>query len=444
MMKRWAMGLLLAVAALMGATACQAAAAAPADDSATVLPPAIAAAKIPCTVTASRFILEGTMTTGTKGKARFYEAACQEGPGFVIVVPADKSLATAFDCGQVNQEAKDTATKGKPAQIACTLPANASNVSALQPVVTKLGVPCAIAKTRTIGSGAKATYYEMACASGAGYILSTPRTIGATEPEAFNCLDMPADSTTKCTLIDLNAYVAAETAKLSADSHKACAIKGQRYVGETADHKAFYEVACQDGSGFMLGAAYDGSLDSVTTCLNASGIMGGCTLSDTKAALTAENALYSSLAKKAGFNCDVAKYGVFPAQGSTDVVELQCSNRPDGGVGVFPPTGPAMVYDCVRATNQGYKCSFSGPEAVYPKLTAQLVARGRTSCTVNGARPFGSNDTNDYVEVSCADGGPGWVIQYPLKATKPTDLLNCAQAASLAPGGCQLPTNKRH
>jgi len=172
--------------------------------------------------------------------------------------------------------------------------------------------------------------------------------------------------------------------------------------------------------------------------------MGGCTLTDTRAALTAENALYSDLAKKAGFNCDVAKYGPFPVQGAVDVVELKCSNREDGGVGVFPVKGVSIVYDCIRSVNQGYACTYTKPELNYPKLTAQLVARGRTSCTVSGARPFGANDTYDYVEVACADGGPGWVIQYPLTAQKPNDLLNCAQAANLAPGGCQLPTNKRH
>jgi len=432
MMKRLAMGLLLAVAAGMFGTGAQAAAA---EDTTAVLQPVITAANIPCTVTASRFIIEGTMTTGTKSAARFYEASCKEGPGFVIVVPKDKTPATSFDCGQVNQEAKEAAAKGKPSQIA-----------ALQPLVTKLGVPCTVVKTRTIGSGAKATYYEIACDSGAGFILTTPRVIGASQPEVFNCLDMAQDpnSTTKCQLIDLDAYVASQAAKLVSASGKACPLKSQRYVGETAEHKSFYEVACQDGSGWMLGAAYDGKFDSATTCINATGIMGGCTLTDTRAALTAENALYSDLAKKAGFNCDVAKYGPFPVQGAVDVVELKCSNREDGGVGVFPVKGVSIVYDCIRSVNQGYACTYTKPELNYPKLTAQLVARGRTSCTVSGARPFGANDTYDYVEVACADGGPGWVIQYPLTAQKPNDLLNCAQAANLAPGGCQLPTNKRH
>jgi hypothetical protein len=129
------------------------------------------------------------------------------------------------------------------------------------------------------------------------------------------------------------------------------------------------------------------------------------------------------------------------------VVELQCSNRPDGGIGIFPARGTPRVLDCVRSLTEGYKCSFSPESAAYPRLYAQLQAKGKPSCQVSGARPFGRTTAGeDLVEVACSDGGPGWVLQYPTTGgSTPSTLLNCAQAAQMGGGkGCQLPTNMKH
>ena len=103
--------------------------------------------------------------------------------------------------------------------------------------------------------------------------------------------------------------------------------------------------------------------------------------------------------------------------------------------------GKGRVFDCIRAVTEGYKCSFTKEAAALPKLNAQLRGLNKGSCVVNGARPFGSSDTADFIEVSCADGGPGWVIEYPKASESPSSVLNCAQAASFGTGGCKLPTN---
>lgn len=434
-MRRLCIGVLLMVTALMGASASYAK---DKDDSATTLPPLIAAGKIPCTLTASRFIAEGTMADKTKGK--FYEAACQEGLGYVVIDHENNGPPTAFDCVAANEPRSD----GKKSDIACILPGNTSSVAALQPSITKLGEPCTVTKTRVLGSSPDKSYFELACDSGAGYILMLPRAIGAVQPHAYNCLDMDPNGTTKCAMNDRDAYVTSQVTRLLAASGKTCALKDKRYVGTSTDESTFYEAACQAGDGYIIQAAPGGQFKVAIKCVDAFGILGGCTLTDARAALTQENALYSDLAKKSGFNCDVGKYAPFPPDGKNEVVELQCSNRPDGGVGVFPlHGGKPMVYDCLRAENLGYRCSYSTPDSLYGKLSAQLAAKGKGSCVVNGARPFGATSTSDLIEVSCADGGLGWVIEYPQGGAMPTDLLNCAQAAAASSAGCQLPTNKR-
>ena len=146
----------------------------------------------------------------------------------------------------------------------------------------------------------------------------------------------------------------------------------------------------------------------------------------------------------AGFDCAVSKYALFPSTDPTkDVVEMACSNRPDGGVGIFPGHGPAHVYDCLRAQDEGYKCSYTPIEALYPHLNAELKAKNKGGCVVASARPFAhGDDGSDFVEVGCADGGPGWVLVYPAGASSPSELRNCVEVANLA-GGCQIPTNRK-
>jgi hypothetical protein len=194
----------------------------------------------------------------------------------------------------------------------------------------------------------------------------------------------------------------------------------------------------------MLHADRTGKLVETIGCAQACGVGAGCTLTDSRMAETQQDGVYTDLAKKAGFDCQVSKYALFPQSDTTkDIVELACSNRPDGAIGIFPAQGASTVYDCLRSQDEGFKCTFTPTEAIYPHLTEQLRAKGKPSCVVSGARPFArGEDGSDFVEVACADGGPGWVLVYPPQASAPSDLQNCAQVANVA-GGCQLPTNMK-
>jgi len=194
----------------------------------------------------------------------------------------------------------------------------------------------------------------------------------------------------------------------------------------------------------MIRTSKSGGFAEEIDCVKATGIGDGCKLTDTREALTQQNGLYSSLAKKAGFNCDVSKYADFPGTNSnTEIAELACSNRPDGGVGFFPVgAGHARVLDCLRSEAEGFKCSFSPTSALYPKLTAQLRAKNKTSCVVSNAAAFAEATSkdgvgkDDLVEVACADGGPGFVLDYLYGQTEPSELLNCGQVEKM--GGCKL------
>ncbi len=401
-------------------------------------PGLIAEGHLPCTLTDAREI--GTGTAADKGKATLYEVACKEGLGYILAKEDKAGVPlVSYDCLVMAKPAPD----GKPNSVTCQLPGNAHPELGLQPIVNQTGHDCTVNNARFVGPTSDKQIYEVACQSGAGLIVMVPTAGGA--PDANTCLAYSSAASDpgaiKCDLTTTDQELAAIDPVI-ASSGKCSAVKSRRYVLTTTDGADYFEVACADGKGYMLHVDHTGKLAETIACADAFQIGGGCTLTDARQAQTQQNAVYAGLAKKAGFDCDVSKYALFPQSDATkDVVELACSNRPDGGVGIFPAHGPAQVYDCLRSQDEGYKCTFSPIDALYPRLNADLRAKNKGSCVVASARPFArGDDGSDFVEVGCADGGPGWVMTFPQGATSPSELRNCAEVVNIA-GGCQLPTN---
>ena len=400
-------------------------------------PGLITEGQLPCTLADARLI--GTGTAADKSQVTIYEIACKEGLGFIVGKEAKAGAPMmTYDCLM-------TATpqaNGKPNSLACQLPGNANPGPGLQTYVSQTGRNCTVDKGRYVGPTKDTQIYEVSCQGGAGLILTVPIAAGG-KPEADNCLAYNQPGAIKCELTTPDQEIA-PLDPIAASNGKCAAIKAKRYVLSTTDGSDYFEIACGDGKGYMLHVDHTGKLAETIGCAEASEIGGGCTLTDSREAQTQQNAVYADLSKKAGFDCAVSKYALFPsADPSKDVVEMACSNRPDGGVGIFPAHGPTHVYDCLRSQDEGFKCSYTPIEALYPRLNAELKAKNKGGCVVASARPFArGDDGSDYVEVGCADGGPGWVLVYPAGASSPSELQNCAEVANLA-GGCQLPTNKK-
>jgi len=409
-------------------------------------PGLIKAARLPCTLSRARFMFDAVGTD--KAKAKVYEVACQDGLGYVIIARQKGGAPPAsIDCM--------TATLpvgGKPNPFACKLSGDADSAKGLISVMARSGRTCAVDKSRYLGSTEDQNIYEVTCGEGRGYILAAAKTPGG-PVTATTCLAFGPDSNLKCILLTPEEQLGL-VAGLVATSGKPCAITNRRYLGSNAAHHDFVEVACSSGKGYMLEVDPAGKLASATDCLQAGGMGGGCALTDARQAEIAPSGPYSELAKAtytdqartAGFDCAVSKYADFPPRpNGAEVVELACSNRPDGGVALFPSTGRPEVWDCLRAQAEGYTCTFSSGSNIYGKLTGQLKAKG-ASCIVNDARAYGRTSAGaDLIEVSCADGGPGWVLEYPPHVAEPAGALrNCAQAAASGGTGCQLAANKAH
>jgi hypothetical protein len=373
-------------------------------------------------------------STTKDGKASIYEVACGQGLGYMLI---NSKPPKAYDC---------LATREQPS-LTCRLPGNANPVEQFKPIVSQAGVTCTVKDAKYLGSGATQTVYEAACQEGPGYLIQVPAAGQTGAVDAVPCAAIQ-DQTTHCSLTsaaEINTYLSG----LAAKSGKTCQVSGNRYVGTDKNSgETFYELACGQQVGFMISTDKAGAYKSYVSCAQAQGL-GGCKLTDASQVSAQQTTTYSQQAKAAGFNCDVSKFRAIGYDANrNEVVELACSNRPDGMVGVFPASGSgaAKFYDCVQAGQFGAKasCELSSSTPLYAKYTAALAAKGRTSCKVSDARYLGHTPSNtDFIETACADGKPGYVIEVGQSGQLAGSPLSCGQAKAQGVA-CALPTNVGH
>lgn len=382
---------------------------------------------LPCTVTDARHETAYDNIVGL-------ELSCQEGIGFVIVGAPDGSGGDSQDC---------IPNPRAPLPFACSLPGNANPSKGLQPYLVRAGSPCIVDKAVAVGQTDTLAIYEVACTSGVGELLrlTMPRT-NESQVIVGSCLAfstlVPGQN---CSLTTPEANLAPVKAMVT-KAGRPCDLKDQRYVGAANNGSEYFEYACNDGSGFMIQTTEKGEFQRTLSCVQAVNL-GGCKLTDQTAALAKLTTDYTTAVKAAGFNCDVAKFANFPPKaGATgEALEIGCSNRPDSAVAVIKGD-KAEVFNCVRAISEGYRCTYSQPEAAFGSLTENLKSVGRQTCVVNGARSMGASRTMAYVEVSCSDGNPGFVVTYPLGSSKPAEAVFCNLASGMG-GGCTMPANTK-
>lgn len=401
------------------------------------VPAVAAAAGVPCTVTDGYFLGEsGTKNAkGETEKTKIYEAACKEGLGQIYLLGSTPP-AKHYDC----------ITIASSPTIGCRLPGNTDPKAMIAPLVAAAGKTCTVSGVNGVGSTPSGdVFYEVGCTNALGFILKT----SSDGKVVANDCALVIGTNLECKLTTVEQIKAADRhtiETLAAASGKTCQIKDTRTIGRLTSGNSAYEVACTAGDGYILMSKADGSFSNAVNCANADSIAGGCTLTNATVAATQEAGTYTRLAKASGFDCTVAKYHYLGIDDKTksEVVELACSNRPDGGLAMFPAdNSPGHVYDCVRAGALGQTCKLSDPSVVYSRYTAALAAQGKKTCTVSNAHWIGhSGESNtDLVETACSDGLPGWVVEMNLNGSV-KGVLTCGQAKS-AGLQCTLPGNTK-
>jgi len=396
-------------------------------------PAVVQAAGLGCQVSDARFVgkVAGDKKKGT-GDQSYYEVACGAGNMGYVLQSSVGGTPTVFSC----IEADTSADPSKPPSLPCVLPGNADPKVALGPALAKVGAQCTPTQARGIGQTKTQTFMEVACQEGSGYVLIGSAPFDAAKPvQAQNCLNFDdAGGNIKCTLSE-KATRLQVVDKLTQAANNNCAVKDRRFVGTAKDGADYYETSCADGKGYIYKAT-GLKLAQSWDCAHAEAILGGCQLTDARKAATEEAALYTKLAKNAGSNCTVTKYALFPQrEAGKEEVELVCSDG-SAAVGIFPASGKGQVLDCGHALVAGYKCSLGKVD--YAPLTADLQKYNAKSCTVSDARPAAKTTKGTVLlEVACADGLPGYMVEYQPNPVSAVGATGCRFA-----GNCQLKGNK--
>jgi hypothetical protein len=398
-------------------------------------PAIVTAAAIPCQVSDARFVGKTPEDKkGGKPAQTYYEVACAAGGMGYVLQSAVGAAPTAFTCVEANTPPE----AGKPAALPCLLPGNADPKAALAATLAAQNVQCTPEAARGIGQSKTSTYLEIACQGGVGYVVvaSAPYD-GSKKVEAQNCLNFDAGGgNIKCALGDPAARMAVVD-RYAVDAKNNCAVKDRRFVGTATDGSNFFEASCQDGKGYIFKIAPTGALAQTYECAKAQGILGGCTLTDARQAATEQAGLYTRLAKAAGSSCQVEKYAIFPAVAGEDVVELVCTGGA-GGVGIFKAGGKGEVLDCGHALVAGYRCGLNKADSGNGALTADLKKfQASTTCIVSNSRLAAKTAKGTLLlEVACADGLKGYMIEYSTGPVTAVGATGCAFT-----GGCKLPGN---
>ena len=364
----------------------------------------------------------------TKVESNAYEVSCKEGLGYVLITSSADPKPKAFDC----------LSAANSPQV-CTLPGNLDPKKGVAMRAAAGGRQCDPTNVSYVGSSPSTgqSFYELACSAGGGFQLA----LLGPKAEIVDCVEL-VGSPRECKLTTPEQAMAALTPAVQKANKPACATKETRFIGSSPDGQdTYFEIACQSGPGYILDVDNKLAFKQAVDCGRAQGIGGGCKLTDVSVTESADAATYTKLAAKAGFPCTVGKYRLIGVdKQNREVVELACTNRPDGAVAVFADPGKSDIYDCVMAGKLGQECKLSKSDVPLKRYSDALVAKGKGTCKVSDARFIGSSPTADYVETACSDGLPGWVIAMAPGSQTVSELLTCKQAtASGAP--CKLPTN---
>jgi hypothetical protein len=229
-----------------------------------------------CTLDQARLIGEDK-----KSGQSYYEFSCSVGVGGVIVGKKDGTAPAYYNCLETNKPQAD----GKPSSLFCKLPGNADPKAQLAPFVAKTPVACPIVNARAIGASPSATYFEVGCADGSGFILVTSAPMSLDKDVKMNtCLAYAPGGNISCELTTPEAQLGLVD-RLMASSGKSCAVTDKRYILTTINLSTYYEVACGDGKGYVLERNAAGALVRTIDCANApSGAE--CTLTDAREAKT--------------------------------------------------------------------------------------------------------------------------------------------------------------
>lgn len=402
-----------------------------------------------CVVTDARFIGKGRARENNKTiNTVSYEVDCQEGFGW-IVVGRDQGLEPAgYNCLMAANYNEQLAAQKKPLFEACRMPANLDVNTPMQGYATAAGLACTVSDAYWMGvfPDTKVDKYEIGCADGDGWILDVPRKDSTVQLSAIDCIRASSAGGYECRFTPAADRIAV-VQRMGQAGGRACAVDQIRLLGVTARGTSFYEAKCADGTpGYVLESDLQRKTVRTIDCLRATGIGGGCTLTDVSGLTRAKAGEYAARLRAVGVDCtatDMRVIGVETAS-NREMVELSCSNRSVGVAGLFPTSAGGTVepYNCVAVESRAQKCVLTTKEQLMAWLTP-MMAPYRADCVVSDYRVIGTSIADGTITEIACDNGRGYIVELNKLGTKIDSSVPCHIAATRGLDRCEIEGNGR-
>ena len=231
---------------------------------------------------ASCQVTEATQPGINAEQQKIYEAACSEGPGYILIAATPPQ---AFDCLELAGTAATARLRDPAADVGqqCALPANLNGLAVIGGWARGAGVSCTVDEAIAIGkSDNDNIVFEIGCAGVDGYWLER---VG-TGWDLKDCLQVASTGGT-CRFTTGQEQADGFETKLAGTDAAACDVTQVRLMGSNTKGR-FYEVKCAaENEGYIARVNNEGVTQQIYPCATAQRIGGGCRFTPAPAATPA-------------------------------------------------------------------------------------------------------------------------------------------------------------
>ena len=230
-----------------------------------------------------------------------------------------------------------------------------------------------------------------------------------------------------------SAQAAATAADLS------CRVNGSTLLGTTNDNVELFEIACEDGAGYILTNA---SPPQTFGCLVLAAqaeqkrAEGGEVAANSVCVLPANQngtAAIASFAREAGVPCEVDAGTVLGATPEGNLVyEVGCAGA--DGYHIEKTAQGWSKTDCLQIIGMNMTCQFTTPAEQVAGFNPMLAGTAIDDCVAGRIHLLAQNDTGRFIEVKCASG-EGYVAR--VKDNAIHQVYPCTLARRIG-GGCTM------
>lgn len=229
-----------------------------------------------------------------------------------------------------------------------------------QAAATAAGLSCQVSESAFLGlTNDNDNLYEVACAGGAGYILTS-----ATPPQTFECLLLSAQAdrvraeggevaaNSVCTLPG-NQNVATTIAAFAREAGVACQVDAGKALGATPEGNLVYEVGCAGTDGYHIEKTAQGW--NKTDCLQIMATNLTCQFTTVAEQLGGFQPL---LVGTAIDDCTAQQIHLLAQNDTGRFIEVKCASG-EGYVARVKDEAVGQIYPCAQAVRIGGGCTLT-------------------------------------------------------------------------------------